>query len=160
MKSVEVSCKVNLLMKRLSKGVIPIMNDKIKGCGSSYGGDAVAYVNSLLTPEEREEMQLGVQLMKELTATRKEKNLTQKQLGELHAFPSKLLYCLTKLELAFYFSYGKDIFCDRKKALHRQYLTKYPPPIKGLWLCYLAMPRCCVRPVRSWLKPRPRELLY
>ena len=128
MKSVEVSCKVNLLMKKLSKGIIPIMNDKIKGCGSSYGGDAVAYVNSLLTPEEREEMQLGVQLMKELTATRKEKNLTQKQLGELHVFPSKLLYCLTKLELAFYFSYGKDIFCDRKKALHRQYLTKYPPP--------------------------------
>lgn len=128
MKSVEVSCKVNLLMKRLSEGIIPIMNDKIKGCGSSYGGDAVAYVNSLLTPEEREEMQLGVQLMKELTATRKEKNLTQKQLGELHAFPSKLLYCLTKLELAFYFSYGKDIFCDRKKALHRQYLTEYPPP--------------------------------
>ena len=31
MKSVEVSCKVNLLMKRLSKGIIPIMNDKIKG---------------------------------------------------------------------------------------------------------------------------------
>ena len=136
-------------MKRLSKGIIPIMNDKIKGCGSSYGGDAVAYANILLTPEEREEMQLGVQLMKELTATRKEKNLTQKQLGELHAFPSKLLYCLTKLELAFYFSYGKDIFCDRKKALHRQYLTEYPPPIKSLSLCYLAIPRCCVRPFTS-----------
>ena len=54
MKSVEVSCKVNLLMKRLSKGIIPIMNDKIKGCGSSYGGDAVAYANIILTPEEHE----------------------------------------------------------------------------------------------------------
>ena len=44
----------------------PLMNDKIKKYGSSYGGDAVAYVNGLLTPEEREEMRLGVQLMKEL----------------------------------------------------------------------------------------------
>ena len=81
MKSVEVSCKVNLLMKRLSKGIIPIMNDKIKGCGSSYGGDAVAYANSLLTPEEREEMRLELQRMNELAASGKEDNLTQNQQG-------------------------------------------------------------------------------
>ena len=81
MKSVEASCKVNLLMKRLSKGIIPIMNDKIKKYGGSYGGDAVAYANSLLAPEEREEMQLEVQRMNELAAAGKEDKLTQNQQG-------------------------------------------------------------------------------
>ena len=72
------------------------MNEKIKKYGSSYGGDAVAYVNSLLTPEEREEMQLEVQLMKELAAARKEKNLTQKQLGELCGLPQSAIARLEK----------------------------------------------------------------
>ena len=81
MKKVEASCNMGLLTKRFSMGIIPIMNDKIKKYGSSYGGDAVAYVNSLLTPEEREEMRLELQRMNELAAAGKEDKLTQNQQG-------------------------------------------------------------------------------
>lgn len=48
------------------------MNDKFKENDSSYGADAVAYVNSLLSPEECEEMRLDVQRMKELATAGKE----------------------------------------------------------------------------------------
>ena len=67
------------------------MNDKIRKYGSSNGGDAVAYVNSLLTPEELNEVNIEVELMKELTAARKEKGLTQKQLGEMCGLPQSAI---------------------------------------------------------------------
>ena len=52
------------------------MKDEIRKYGSSVGDDAVEHINSLLTKEERAEADIEVQLMKELTAARKEKKMT------------------------------------------------------------------------------------
>lgn len=65
---------------------------------SPIGDDAVAYINSFLTKEEKEEVALDVQLMKELTAARKEKKLTQKQLGELCGLPQSAIARIEKGE--------------------------------------------------------------
>ena len=53
------------------------MNDEIRKYGSSIGDDAVEYVNNLLSEDEKEEMALEVQLMRELAAARKEKKLPE-----------------------------------------------------------------------------------
>ena len=63
------------------------MSDEIRKNQSPVGDDALAYVNSFLTKDEKAEIALEVQLMKELTAARKEKKMTQKQLGELCGLP-------------------------------------------------------------------------
>ena len=48
------------------------MSDEIRKNQSPVGDDALAYVNSFLTKDEKAEIALEVQLMKELTAARKE----------------------------------------------------------------------------------------
>ena len=47
------------------------------------GGDALAYVNSLLTPEEIAASDLRVSMMVEIAKARRERGLTQQQLEEL-----------------------------------------------------------------------------
>lgn len=74
------------------------MNDAIKKYGSSVGDDALDYINSLLTKEEREEVALEAQLMAELTKARKEKHLTQKELGELCGLPQSAIARIEKGE--------------------------------------------------------------
>ena len=74
------------------------MKDEIRKYGSSVGDDAVEHINSLLTKEERAEADIEVQLMKELTAARKEKKLTQKKLGELCGLPQSAIARIEKGE--------------------------------------------------------------
>lgn len=74
------------------------MNDAIRKYGSSVGDDALDYINSLLTKEEREEVALEAQLMAELTKARKEKHLTQKELGELCGLPQSAIARIEKGE--------------------------------------------------------------
>ncbi len=74
------------------------MNDAIRKYGSSVGDDALEYINSLLTKEEREEVALEAQLMAELTKARKEKHLTQKELGELCGLPQSAIARIEKGE--------------------------------------------------------------
>ncbi len=49
----------------------------------AIGGDALAYIDSLLTPEEIEESNLRVALIGELIKARQEKGISQKKLEEL-----------------------------------------------------------------------------
>lgn len=74
------------------------MNDEIRKYGSSIGDDAVEYVNNLLSEDEKEEMALEVQLMRELAAARKEKKLTQKELGKLCDLPQSAIARIEKGE--------------------------------------------------------------
>ena len=74
------------------------MNDEIRKYGSSIGDDAVEYVNNLLSEDEKEEMALEVQLMRELAAARKEKKLTQKELGKLCGLPQSAIARIEKGE--------------------------------------------------------------
>lgn len=74
------------------------MNEKNVKQPSPIGDDAVAYINSFLTKEEKEEVSLDVQLMKELTAARKEKKMTQKQLGDLCGLPQSAIARIEKGE--------------------------------------------------------------
>ena len=74
------------------------MSEKNVNHVSPVGEDAVSYINSFLTTEEKAEVALEVQLMKELTAARKEKKLTQKQLGELCGLPQSAIARIEKGE--------------------------------------------------------------
>lgn len=74
------------------------MNDEIRKYGSSIGDDAVEYVNNLLSEDEKEEMALEVQLMRELAAARKEKKLTQKEVGKLCGLPQSAIARIEKGE--------------------------------------------------------------
>ena len=74
------------------------MSDNARKTISPVGDDAVAYINSFLTEDEKEEVNLEVQLMKELTAARKEKRMTQKQLGELCGLPQSAIARIEKGE--------------------------------------------------------------
>lgn len=74
------------------------MNDEIRKYGSSIGDDAVEYINNLLSEDEKEEMALEVQLMRELAAARKEKKLTQKELGKLCGLPQSAIARIEKGE--------------------------------------------------------------
>lgn len=74
------------------------MNDEIRKYGSSVGDDANEFINSILTKEEREEVALEAQLMAELTKARKEKHLTQKELGELCGLPQSAIARMEKGE--------------------------------------------------------------
>lgn len=74
------------------------MNDEIRKYGNSIGDDAVEYVNNLLSEDEKEEMALEVQLMRELAAARKEKKLTQKELGKLCGLPQSAIARIEKGE--------------------------------------------------------------
>lgn len=74
------------------------MNYEIRKYGSSIGDDAVEYVNNLLSEDEKEEMALEVQLMRELAAARKEKKLTQKELGKLCGLPQSAIARIEKGE--------------------------------------------------------------
>lgn len=49
----------------------------------AVGEDAIAYIESLMTPEEIAESNLRVALIGELIKARRERGLTQKQLEEL-----------------------------------------------------------------------------
>lgn len=49
----------------------------------AIGDDAVAFINSLLTPEERAESDLRVALIGELIKARQERGISQKKLGEM-----------------------------------------------------------------------------
>ena len=60
--------------------------------------DIVQFINSILTKEEREEVALEAQLMAELTKARKEKHLTQKELGELCGLPQSAIARMEKGE--------------------------------------------------------------
>lgn len=58
--------------------------DDIKSRGSeAIGGDALAFMDSLLTPEEIAESNLRVALMGEFIKARQEQGLSQKKLEEL-----------------------------------------------------------------------------
>lgn len=74
------------------------MNDEIRKYGSSVGDGANEFINSILTKEEREEVAFEAQLMAELTKTRKEKCLTQKELGELCGLPQSAIASIEKGE--------------------------------------------------------------
>ena len=74
------------------------MSDEIRKNQSPVGDDALAYVNSFLTKDEKAEIALEVQLMKELTAARKEKKMTQKQLGDLCGLPQSAIARIEKGE--------------------------------------------------------------
>lgn len=74
------------------------MNDEIRKYGSSVGDDANEFINSILTKEEREEVAFEAQLMAELTKARKEKHLTQKELGELCGLPQSAIARMEKGE--------------------------------------------------------------
>lgn len=50
---------------------------------SAIGGNALEYIDSLLTPEERAESDLRVALIGEIIKARQEKGLSQKKLEEL-----------------------------------------------------------------------------
>lgn len=65
------------------------MDDEIRKYGSSVGDDANDFINSILTKEEMAEVAFEAQLMAELTKARKEKRLTQKELGELCGLPQQ-----------------------------------------------------------------------
>lgn len=67
------------------------MNDEIRKYGSSVGDDANDFINSILTKEEMAEVAFEAQLMAELTKARKEKRLTQKELGELCGLPQSTI---------------------------------------------------------------------
>ena len=67
------------------------MNDEIRKYGSSVGDDANDFINSILTKEEMAEVAFEAQLMAELTKARKEKRLTQKELGELCGLPQQTI---------------------------------------------------------------------
>lgn len=56
------------------------MNDGIRKYENPVGDDAIEYINSLLTKEEREEAAHGAKLMAGQAKARKEKHLTQKEL--------------------------------------------------------------------------------
>ena len=74
------------------------MSEKTRKIVSPIGDDAVAYINSFLTKDEKEEVDIEVQLMRELTLARKEKKLTQKQLGELCGLPQSAIARIEKGE--------------------------------------------------------------
>lgn len=74
------------------------MNDEIRKYGSSVGDDANEFINSILTKEEREEVAFEAQLMAELIKARKEKRLTQKELGELCGLPQSTIARIEKGE--------------------------------------------------------------
>lgn len=76
------------------------MNDEIRKYGSSVGDDANEFINSILTKEEREEVAFEAQLMAELTKARKEKRLTQKELGELCGLPQSTIARIEKGEVS------------------------------------------------------------
>ena len=67
------------------------MDDEIRKYGSSVGDDANDFINSILTKEEMAEVAFEAQLMAELTKARKEKRLTQKELGELCGLPQQTI---------------------------------------------------------------------
>ena len=67
------------------------MNEEIGKYGSSVGDDANDFINSILTKEEMAEVAFEAQLMAELTKARKEKRLTQKELGELCGLPQQTI---------------------------------------------------------------------
>ena len=49
----------------------------------AIGGDALAFIDTLLTPEERAESDLRVALIGEIIKARQEKGISQKKLEEL-----------------------------------------------------------------------------
>lgn len=49
----------------------------------AIGSDAIAFINSLMTPEEKAESKLRVALISELVKARNEKGISQKKLEEL-----------------------------------------------------------------------------
>lgn len=63
------------------------MNEAIRKYGSSVGDDANEVFARIFTEEERAEIDLEVQFMQELIKARKEKGLTQKELGKLCGLP-------------------------------------------------------------------------
>ena len=74
------------------------MNDEIRKYGSFVGDDANEFINSILTKEERVEVAFEAQLMAELAKARKEKRLTQKELGELCGLPQSAIARIEKGE--------------------------------------------------------------
>lgn len=63
------------------------MNDAIRKYGSSIGDDINDVFDRIFTKEEKAEIDLEVQLMEEVIKARKEKGLTQKELGKLCGLP-------------------------------------------------------------------------
>ena len=63
------------------------MNDEIRKYGSSVGDDINEVFDRIFTKEEKTEIDIEVQLMEELIKARKEKGLTQKELGKLCGLP-------------------------------------------------------------------------
>ena len=49
----------------------------------ALGGDVMSFLNSVLTPEEKAERDLKIELIRELIQARREKGISQKKLEEL-----------------------------------------------------------------------------
>ena len=63
------------------------MNDEIREYGSSVGDDINEVFDRFFTKEEKTEIDVEVLLMEEMIKARKEKGLTQKELGKLCGLP-------------------------------------------------------------------------
>ena len=63
------------------------MNDEIRKYGSPVGDDINEVFDRIFTKEEKSEIDIEVQLMEEMIIARKEKGLTQKDLGKLCGLP-------------------------------------------------------------------------
>ncbi|MBO8435510.1 MAG: helix-turn-helix domain-containing protein [Spirochaetes bacterium] len=63
------------------------MKDEIRKYGSSVGDDINEVFDKLFTKDEKAEIDVEVQLMEEMIKARKEKGLTQKELGKLCGLP-------------------------------------------------------------------------
>lgn len=63
------------------------MNEEIRKYDSSVGDDINEVFDKIFTKDEKAEIDVEVQLMEEMIKARKEKGLTQKELGKLCGLP-------------------------------------------------------------------------
>jgi DNA-binding XRE family transcriptional regulator len=69
----------------------------LQKCGvEAIGEDALAYIDSFLTPEEIRESNLRVALIGEIIKARQEKGLSQRQLGELSGVKQPIIARMEK----------------------------------------------------------------
>jgi DNA-binding XRE family transcriptional regulator len=73
------------------------MFDDLPKCGvEAIGEDALAYIDSFLTPDEIRESNLRVALIGEIIKARQEKGLSQRQLGELSGVKEPIIARMEK----------------------------------------------------------------
>ena len=74
------------------------MNETVKDAkgNPAVGGDALGFIDALLTPEEITESDLRVSLISELIKARQEKGLSQKKLEELSGVKQPIIARMEK----------------------------------------------------------------